>query len=255
MRMLFLMSGLVLGVSMFFAHPAGAAQAGEADRGTGLRGYGVIHGRNGEITSQTLDITGQKKTVQPQMPGFGRREKATPQNPIPAWVTADTRPLLAVGTIAEFVATSSTLVLNVDRENSKLPNAIRYRAESAGALAALEAREFPLQRMYRLTTNTVTYDARASRVKTPTRAETGRIESDAQRLPRTAFAPGKRVSVLYRLPRTSDTVPVVMNMSLLDSDQKNLRLDFNPLAARNPTTGTTTATLPRAAAHTRPKRQ
>jgi hypothetical protein len=188
-----------------------------------------------------MDIT-SSSLLRERMAKKYPQTKATAADPIPAWVTADTRPLLAVGTIKEINFSSQTLRLGIDRKNSRLPNAVKYRAAQAGALDALLAREFPPERLFRVTTGTLTFDARLSHIKPPTPASSGRIDQDAQRLPRSAFKAGDHVSALYRFPRSPGTPPFVMNLSRVDPGQP-VRLDFNPMGQRKTMiTSTTIAT-------------
>ena len=138
------------------------------------------------------------------------------------------RPLLAVGQLKEMDRATSSVLVAIDRERSVIPNVLISRARRQEKEAELLDREFPPERRFKLTQRTLYLDARASQKKPETRADTGRIADDEQRLRWEDFQPDDHVTVLYKLRPKADRDPLVLSFSKVDADQKDFELDFNP---------------------------
>ncbi len=138
------------------------------------------------------------------------------------------RPLLAVGQIKEMDRATSSVLVAIDRELSAIPNVLISHARREEKEAELLDREFPPERRFKLTQRTLYLDARASEKKPETRADTGQIAEDKQRLRWGDFKPDDHVTVLYKLRPKADRDPLVLSFSKVDADQKDFELDFNP---------------------------
>lgn len=138
------------------------------------------------------------------------------------------RPLLAVGTLKRFDTATSTVVIAIDRSRSSMPHVLEFNAHKAGQLDKLQDREFPTERSFHLTPFTALWDARPDPNKPQTRADTGRIREDKQRLKATDFKPGDQVSVYFRMDADPAKPPFVINVCQVDPAQKEFRADIGP---------------------------
>ncbi|MCL5271051.1 MAG: hypothetical protein M1457_11015 [bacterium] len=140
------------------------------------------------------------------------------------------RPLLAVGTLKSIDAATSTVTIAIDRSRSVIPHILLYTARRIDMDRQIVDREFPPERTFNLDPRlTMLIDARPNPDKPQTKAVTGRMREDRQRLPFSAFQPGDQISIHYRMNPDPSKPPYVLNMSKVDPNQKTFMVDFNPM--------------------------
>lgn len=143
------------------------------------------------------------------------------------------RPILAVGTLKSIDSGTSTVVISIDRKLSSVPNILVYEAKKAGTYEELMSRELPAERTFRIPPQAMIMDGRYNPDKPQTKAVTGKIRQDKQRIAFSEFKPGERVGVLFSLNSDPSKPPTIRNFSKLDPDRTDFAVDFNPMRGRS----------------------
>jgi hypothetical protein len=154
------------------------------------------------------------------------RYRLDPKHPYTA------RDLLAVGTLKRIDSGTSTAVVLIDRNLSDMPHILVYNAKKAGVYEELLNRVFPPEKEFYLTPLTMFMDARRDHYQPPTRASTGKIMQDKERIPLTDFKPGDHVSVWFKMNPDPARRDFVINLSKVDADRTDFSAEVRLVAPR-----------------------
>lgn len=154
------------------------------------------------------------------------------------------RPALGIGWFQSYDAATSTVVIRMDPKLTTFPHSIQVRAKRWNIPAdRLYARERSGERRFKLDMRTYIVDD-----SSPLKLQPGQKERLTPHIPITAFRPGDKVSVSYRIAADSKAVPKALNLSKVDPNRTFFPGDSEPMSGRpitqrnrRPTTGTAAA--------------
>lgn len=180
--------------------------------------------------------------IAPKIPTPEEAARMTTDSLVALFVTG--RPALGVGWFQSYDAATSTVVIRMDPKLTTFPHSIAVRAKRWNIPAdRLYARERSGERKFKLDMRTYVVDD-----SSPLKLQPGQKERLTPRIPITAFRPGDKVSVSYRIAADSQKVPKALNLSKVDPNRTFFPGDSEPMSGRSitrrnrPTTGTTAAT-------------